>query len=174
MICGRPSRSRRASACAYAPRIIESYIIWCELLHPSRKNAALAQLRRDMDDPALAVSRVQYALAYDPDYSSANLEAYLQRRDSFGGLSDDELRAMFAILLHKNEAAGLASLIAAKRQQAEASFGKDEILSLEIHALAEKGDVTSATVLLENSLLAFDATRIAMLRADIAKAEGAP
>jgi len=157
----------------YAPRIIESYIIWCELQHPSRKNAALAQLRRDMDDPALAVSRVQYALAYDPDYSSANLEAYLQRRDSFGGLSDDELRAMFAILLHKNDAAGLASLIAAKRQQAEASFGKDEILSLEIHALAEKGDVTSATVLLENSLVAFDATRIAVLRADIAKAEGA-
>jgi hypothetical protein len=157
----------------YAPRIIESYILWCELLHPSRKNAGLARLRRDMEDPGLAVSRVQYALAYDSAYAPENLEIYLQRRDAFGGLSDEELRAMFAILLHKNDAAGLAGLIAAKRQQAEASFGKDEVVGLEIHALAQKGDATSANILLENSLMAFDATRIAMLRVEIAKAEGA-
>jgi hypothetical protein len=157
----------------FAPRIIESYILWCELLHPSRKAAALERLRRDMADPALAISRIQYALAYDRDYSPDNLEAYLQRRDSFGGLTDDELHAKFAILLHNNNAAGLAALIAAKRQQAEASFGKDEILSLEIHALAKKGDAASATIVLENSLMAFDANRVAALRAEIAKAQGA-
>ncbi len=157
----------------FAPRVIESYILWCELLHPSRKDAALARLRRDMAEPASAVSRVQYALAYDDDYLPDNLETYLQRRDSFGGLTDEEIHAKFAILLHKNDAAGLADLIAAKRQQAEASFGKDELLSLEIHALAKKGDATSAAIVLENSLMAFDANRIAMLRAEIAKAQGA-
>lgn len=157
----------------FAPRVIESYILWCELLHPLRRDAALARLRRDMTDPALAVSRVQYALAYDNDYQPDGLESYLQRRDSFGGLTDQELHAMFAILLHKNDATGLAALIAAKRQQAEASFGRDEILSLEIHALAKKGDATSAAIVLENSLMAFDANRIAMLRAEIAKAQGA-
>lgn len=157
----------------FAPRVIESYILWCELLHPSRKGSALAWLRRDMADPALAISRVQYALAYDNDYSPDSLEAYLQRRDSFGGLTDEELHAKFAILLHKNDAAGLASLIAAKRQQSEASFGRDEILSLEIQALAKKGDATSAAIVLENSVMAFDANRIATLRAEIAKAQGA-
>ncbi|WP_407193767.1 tetratricopeptide repeat protein [Bradyrhizobium sp. STM 3566] len=157
----------------FAPRVIESYILWCELLHPPRKDTALAKLRRDMADPALAVSRVQYALAYDNDYSPDNLETYLQRRDSFGGLTDEELHAKFAILLHKNDAVGLAALIAAKRQQAEALFGKDEVLSLEIHALAKKGDATSAAIVLENSLMAFDSNRIAMLRAEIAKAQGA-
>jgi tetratricopeptide (TPR) repeat protein len=156
-----------------APRIIESYIIWCELLHPTRRDATLAQLRRDMEDSALAVSRVQYALAYDRDYSPANLEAYLQRRDSFGGLSDEELRAAIAIRLHENDATGLASLIAAKRQQAEASFGKSGILSLEIQALAKKGDATSARIILENNVALFDEGQIAGLRTEIAKAEGA-
>ncbi|MGD4150941.1 hypothetical protein QT608_22555, partial [Xanthomonas citri pv. citri] len=68
-----------------APRNIESYIVWGELLHPSRKEKAFDQLRRDMDDNALAVSRIQYALAYLRDYSPAGLEAYLQRRDALGG-----------------------------------------------------------------------------------------
>src|SRR5258705_3282546 len=68
----------------HAPRIIESYIIWCELLHPTRKQAAVTQLRRDMEDNPLAISRVQYALGYLPDYTTVNLEAYLQRRESFG------------------------------------------------------------------------------------------
>ena len=93
----------------FAPRVIEFYILWCELLHPSRKDAALARLRRDMADHALAVSRIQYALAYDNDYSPDNLEMYLQRRELIGGLTDEELHAMFAIFLHKNDAAGLAA-----------------------------------------------------------------
>jgi tetratricopeptide (TPR) repeat protein len=157
----------------FAPRMIESYILWCELLHPTRKTAALAQLRRDMEEPSLAIARIQYALAYDPNYSPANLESYLRRRDSFGGLSDDELRAFFVILLSKNDAAGLVDLIAAKRQQAEASFDKDAILFLEIQALAKKGDATSAKIVFDNSLSEFDDARIAILRAEIAKAEGA-
>ncbi|WP_334396230.1 HTH domain-containing protein [Bradyrhizobium sp. AZCC 2289] len=156
-----------------APRIIESYIIWCELLHPTRKQAALAQLRRDMEDNALAVLLVQYALAYLRDYKPASLEAYLQRRESFGGLSDEELRAALAIRLHKDDAAGLASFIATKRQQAEASFGKNGILSLEIQALAKSGDATSAKIIFENNLSLFDAGQVAGLRTEIAKAEGA-
>jgi hypothetical protein len=147
--------------------------MWCELLHPTRQHAAFAQLRRDMEDNTLAVSRVQYALAYDRSYSPADLKAYLQRRDSFGGLSDEELRAAFAIRLHENDAAGLASLIAAKRQQAEASFGKNGVLSLEIQALAMNGDATSAKIVLEGNLALFSEDQIAGLRTEIAKAEGA-
>ncbi|NOJ41056.1 HTH domain-containing protein [Bradyrhizobium australiense] len=156
-----------------APRNIESYIIWGELLHPSRKEKALGQLRRDMDDNALAVSRIQYALAYLKDYSPAALEAYLQRRDALGGLTDDELRAAFVISLHKDNPSHLAALIAAKRQQAEATFGRSGILSLEVQALAKSGDATSARIILEENLDLFDVGQIAGLRAEIAKAEGA-
>jgi hypothetical protein len=157
----------------HAPRIIESYIVWCDLLHPSRKDAALAQLRRDMQDHARAVSLVQYAFAYDPAFDPVQLEAYLQRRDAFGGLSDDELRASISIHLHKNDAAGIASLISSKRQQVEASFGKDAILSLEVQALAKSGDATSARIVFENNIALFEPSQLAGLRAEIAKAEGA-
>ncbi|MFH0302497.1 hypothetical protein AAFX91_36080 [Bradyrhizobium sp. 31Argb] len=157
----------------FAPRMIESYLLWCGLLHPMHKAEALVRLRHDMEEPSLAVSRIQYALAYDPDYSPSKLLTYLQRRDGLGGLNDDELRAMFVILLDRNDAAGLAALVAEKRQQAEASFGKEQVLYLEIQALAKKGDVTSAKIVLENSLLAFDEAHIAALRAEIATAEGA-
>ena len=42
----------------HVPRIIECYIVWCELLHPARKEAALTQLRRDMQDCRRALSLV--------------------------------------------------------------------------------------------------------------------
>jgi hypothetical protein len=90
----------------HAPRLIESYIVWSEPLHPTRGQAALKQLRRDMEDNTRAISRIQYALAYLPGYSPATIETYLQRRDVLGGLNDEELRAAFVIKLHKEDAAG--------------------------------------------------------------------
>lgn len=157
----------------HAPRLIQFYIRWCELLHPTRKQAALAQLRSDMDDNARAVANVQYAFAYLEGYSPTALESYLQRRDALGGLNDEELRAAFVISLNKNDASGLASLIAAKRQQAEISFGRNGILLLEIQALAKSGDATSAKIVLEDNLELFDSGQVASFRAEIAKAEGA-
>ena len=157
----------------HVPRIIECYIVWCELLHPARKEAALTQLRRDMQDCRRALSLVQYALAYDQTFDPTQLEAYLQRRDAFGGLSDDELVAALSICLHKSDAAALASFIASKRQQAEACFGKNCVLSLEIQALAMSGDTTSAKIIFEKNVAAFKVAELAVLRAEIAKAEGA-
>src|SRR5882724_337187 len=157
----------------HAPRVIESYILWIELLHPTRGAAALARLRSDMEDHALGVSRVQYAFAFIADYSADGLDTYLQRRDILGGFNDEELRAAFVIKLHKEDAAVLVLLIAAKRQQAEAVFTKSGILWLEIFALAKSGDATSATITLEENLALFSAGQIASLRTEIAKAEGA-
>lgn len=157
----------------HAPQIIGSYIVWCELLHPARKQAALAKLRRDMQDNFLAVSYVQYALAYLDGYSSASLEAYLSRRDTLGGLTNEELRAVFVIKLHSNDAVGLAELIAAKRLQSEEILGKSAVLMIEIQALAKSGDTTSAGIALTDNLALFDPSQLAVLRAAIAKAEGA-
>jgi hypothetical protein len=77
------------------------------------------------------------------------------------------------INLHKENAAGVASLIAAKRQQSEATFGRNGIVSLEIQALAKSEDATSAKIILEDNLNLFEAGQLASLRAVIAKAEGA-
>ena len=80
---------------------------------------------------------------------------------------------MLSILLHKNDATGLASFIAGKRTQAETSFGRENVLLIEVQALAKKGDAISASIVLEDNLSIFDQGQIAMLRAEIAKAQGA-
>ncbi len=76
-----------------APRLIRSYVIWSGLLHPGRKETALAQLRRDMQEPPKALPLIQFALAYDPDFNAKAFCEYLKRRERLGGLNDEELRA---------------------------------------------------------------------------------
>jgi hypothetical protein len=63
-----------------APRLAEAYLTWCDLLHPRRRVAALVQLRSDMSDPAKALSRVQFALAYDADnFNRDPITKYLEK-----------------------------------------------------------------------------------------------
>ena len=87
-----------------APRLAEAYLTWCDLLHPRRRDAALIQLRSDMADPAKALSRVQFALAYDADnFDREPLTKYLEKREALGGLNSDELRAALVLRLHADD-----------------------------------------------------------------------
>jgi hypothetical protein len=158
---------------AYAPQSIRAYLIWCDLLHPGRRAAALAQLRNDMEEPAKALMLIQFALAYDPQFDPASISAYLDKREALGGLNDDELRARLAIPLNKDDPARVAELIAKHRRQLEASFGKLGVASLEIQALARSGDATSARLLLETTRQSFPEQAVAAFETDIATAEGA-
>jgi hypothetical protein len=156
-----------------APRVIEAYLAWCDLLHPGRKLAALEQLRRDMKTPAAALSRIQFAFAYDHEFDPAELLGYLARRETLGGLSSEELRALLSIRLNQDDARGVTELVAKHRALAEESFGQIGMLSLEIQALAKIGDATSARIVLEANADKFDTELLAAFRTEIAKAEGA-
>jgi hypothetical protein len=156
-----------------APQLIETYLLWVDLLHPARQAEALAQLKRDMLEFAKALPRVQFAFAYDPEFRSDALEEYLKRRADFGGLSKDEFRAALSVQLNKDNAEGVVTLIGQNRNLAEANFGKSAIYALEVQALAKKGDATSARMVLEANLESFDADLLASLQTEIAKAEGA-
>jgi len=156
-----------------APRIIDAYLIWCDLVHPGRKQAALEQLRRDMQMPAMALTRIQFAFAYDTSFDPTDLLAYLARREALGGLTSDELRGLLSIHLNRSDAHGIATLIAKNRVLTEGAFGKIGMLSLEIQALAKVGDATSARIVLESNAAEFDTELLAAFRAEIAKAEGA-
>jgi len=79
-----------------APRVIEAYLMWCDLLHPSRKKSALTRLRANLEEPGVASALVSLALAYDHEFDPTELLAYLARRDALGGLSNDDLRALLA------------------------------------------------------------------------------
>ena len=87
-----------------APRLAEAYLTWCDLLHPRRREAALIQLRSDMTDPAKALSRVHFALAYDAaNFDREPLTKYLEKREALGGLNSDELRAALVLRLHGDD-----------------------------------------------------------------------
>jgi hypothetical protein len=157
-----------------APRLAEAYLTWCDLLHPRRREAALIQLRSDMSDPAKALSRVQFALAYDSDHFDRDpVTKYLEKREALGGLSTDELRAALVLRLHSNDPASVAQLIAKHRTHFEEGFGKVGIAAIEIQALAMAGDTESAKLLLDANQELLSGEGVRRLSAEIARAEGA-
>jgi hypothetical protein len=157
-----------------APRIADAYLTWCDLLHPQRREAALTQLREDMQEPARSLSRVQFALAYDKDrFDPLPLTQYLDKRDALGGLNSDELRAALVLRLHERNPAVIADFIAKHRSQFEQGFNKVGIAALEIQALALAKDVASAKQLLEANKSELGDEGVARLSAEIAQAEGA-
>jgi hypothetical protein len=156
-----------------AQRIAHAYLTWCDLLHPHRRQGALLQLRSDMSEPSKALSLLQFAFAYDSDtFDPTPIVQHLDKRDALGGLDSEELRAALVLRLHAGEPKSMLQLIAKYRTQFEVGFGKNGVLSIEIHALALAGDTASAKALLDANKDAFgeDTARLA---AEIAKAEGA-
>ena len=157
-----------------APRLAEAYLTWCDLLHPRRREAALIQLRSDMADPAKALSRVQFALAYDADnFDREPLTKYLERREALGGLNSDELRAALVLRVHGKDPGAIVQLIAKHRAQFDEGFAKVGIVAIEIQALAAAIDVASAKLLLEANRELLGQEGVARLSAEIARAEGA-
>jgi hypothetical protein len=156
-----------------AVRVAEAYLTWSDLLHPRRRDAALTRLRADITEPARALSRVQFALAYDPQFDPRAIEQYLDRRAALGGLDDDELRAALVLRLHSNNPASVAQLIAKYRAQFDANFGRPPILAIEIHALAISREAASAKILLDANTELLGEEAVTRLGAEIARAEGA-
>ncbi len=157
-----------------APRLAEAYLTWSDLLHPRRREAALIQLRGHMADPAKALSRVQFALAYDAaNFDREPLTKYLEKREALGGLNGDELGAALVLRLHGDDPGAVAELIAKHRAQFAEGFTKVEIVAIEIQALAMAHDVASAKLLLEANSELFGQDEVARLGAEIARAEGA-
>ena len=156
-----------------AARVVRWYVVWCKLLHPHRRSAALAQLRSDMQSPTSAVLLVLLALEYDAEFDSVELEAWLQKRDALGGLDEYEFRAALALRIHCGDPKGIAELIAKHRTVCEGSLGKPLALVVEIKALTKLGDAASARLLLEAGRSILEAAIVQQIEAEIATAEGA-
>jgi len=157
-----------------APRLAETYLTWCDLLHPRRREGALIQLRKDMADPTKALSRVTFALAYDAgNYDREPLTKYLAKREALGGLNSDELNAALVLRLHGTNPRAIVELIAKHRRQFDEGFAKVGIVAIEIQALAMAHDAASAKLLLEANRELLGQERVARLSAEIARAEGA-
>lgn len=156
-----------------ASRIAEAYVRWCGLLHPGRKQAALARLRKDMAElKKSALPHVQFALAFDPEFDPTPLSSLLEKREALGGLDDDELRAALVLRLHGDDPHAVADFIGKHRSRLETSVSPVAIRSIEIQALAKAKEATSAKLLLDEHKDLFPSELTALLEAEIAKAEG--
>jgi hypothetical protein len=153
-------------------RIAEAYTLWCELLHPDRHDAALDRLRRDMKELRLALQRLQFAFAFDPDFDLAPVTKYLEKREQLGGFDGEEIAAALILRLHSNDPRALADFISKHRTALEASFGATGIAILEIQALAKAQDATSARLVFQQHRQEFDGPFATLLEAEIAKADG--
>jgi hypothetical protein len=155
-------------------RIAEDYITWFELLHPTHCKASLVRLASDMQDLPTALKRIQFALAYLPNFDPAPILKYLENRAAFGGLNEDELRAGLAILVDNHEnTAPLAAFIAQHREKLDNTFGKMPIRGIEIQALAHAGDASGARTVLDANRAAIEPDELAHLNAIVSAAEGA-
>jgi tetratricopeptide (TPR) repeat protein len=152
-------------------RLGETYLRWAELLHPHRKDAALARLREEIKDPKSARSRLSLAFAFDPDFDPQPFEQYLKSREEVGGLDDDELHAALTIRINSNDAASVAAFIARHRPRFDDKYDPP-IFTVEIQALALAGDTASARLLLEENKDKVTPQGFTAFEALIAKAEG--
>jgi hypothetical protein len=157
----------------HAKRLAESYIRWCELLHPHRKDAGLEHLRNEMRDLRIAKERLSLAFAFDPSFDSKPIEQYLKAREELGGLDDDDLKAALIIRIHSNDPGSVAALIAQHRARLEATYKDPPIFTIELQALALAGDTTSAWLLLDKHRAELTPDGIAGFEALIKKSEGA-
>ncbi len=156
-----------------AARLAADYLAWFDLLHPTHRDAALAQLRSDMGDPAKALSRLQFALAFDArNFDPTPIAKYLEKRAEFGGLKEDELRGALILAMREGPAA-VAALIAKHRAHLNETFDRVELAKIETHALAMAGDATGARKVLDENRSRFDEVSVKRLDAEIATAEGA-
>lgn len=155
-----------------ARRLAETYIRWCELLHPHRKDIGLAHLRDELKDMKVARERLSLAFAFDAEFKPDTFEEYLDRREQLGGLDDDDLKAALIIRIHSNDPASVAVLIARYRERFETNYKDPPIFTIEIQALAFAGDTSSARLLLDKHRSEITPEGIAGFEALIAKSEG--
>lgn len=153
-------------------RIAGSYLIWIDLLHPNHKVNALARLRARIQDPARALPLLQYALAYDPTFDPTEIKTYLTKRETFGGLNSEELRALLVLSLNGSNPIDVANIIGKYRERLEEDFGKTGIGQIEVQALALAGDAASAKTVLDENRKDFDEETVTRLSALVAAAEG--
>jgi len=131
-----------------AKRLAESYIRWCELLHPHRKDAGLEHLRAEMQDLPTAMERLSLAFAFDSDFDPTPIKKYLKTREELGRLDDNDLKAALIFSIHSDDPGSVAALIAEHRSRFETAYKDPPIFTIEIQALALAGDTSSARLLL--------------------------
>jgi len=126
------------------------WLRWLRLTDPDSvvSNAAREEVREGMEDPAIALSLLPMARAFDISFEAGRLKGYLDQRIRLGGLEDHELQARFLLAEMSLEPAALIAFL----DEEEAVFRPvvpPGLLSLtRIEALAKTNQTSKARSLL--------------------------
>jgi hypothetical protein len=151
----------------------EWYLVWARLMHPTRQIEARRELETDMQVPALAVQRVQLAFQYLEGFDSTPLETYLKRRQTTGGLEDDDLVADLILRIHQGNHPEVTALLSKYEARYQKLLSPQIVVAFRIRAMIYAGDAGSARAVLEANRQQLDSTTVATMEAEIASAEGA-
>jgi hypothetical protein len=149
------------------------YLAWASLMHPSRRIDALRQLETDMQVPALAVQRVQLAFRYLKNFDSTSLETYLKRRQTTGGLEDDDLIADLILRIHQGNHREVTALLTKNEVRYQKLLAPQIVVGFRIRAMVYAGDAGAARAALDANRQQLNSATIATIEAEIASAEGA-
>jgi len=151
----------------------EWYLVWARLMHPARQVEARRELEADMQIPALAVRRVQLAFQYLDNFDSSPLETYLKRRETTGGLEDDDLVADLILRIHQGNHPEVTALLSKYESRYQNLLSPQIVVGFRIRAMVYAGDAGSARAVLEANRQQLDLAIVATMEAEIASAEGA-
>ena len=76
-------------------RFISDWRLWLRLMDPNvtKLNATREEIRQNMEQGAKAVELILFAWTFNIPFNAEPLKQYLEQRNSFGGLNEDELLA---------------------------------------------------------------------------------
>jgi|CXWL01.1.fsa_nt_gi tetratricopeptide (TPR) repeat protein len=153
-------------------RVIQKYLLWCELVHPLRHAGALQALRHDMTELRTALPNLQAALAFDEEFDPLPIANMLEKRFLLGGWSDDELSAAFLLCVKGQDPAKVADFIDKHGDRLDRIYDRTSIRTLQVRALVDTGDIAMARATLGSIAEEIGPTHTALLEADIVTAEG--
>ena len=125
-----------------------------------------------MQSPATALTQLQFAFAYDPEFDPAPIRKYLDTRETLVGWNDEELRAALVLRIHGGDARELAPFVTKHRAPLQRLLGIEPVAAFEVQALARAGDATSARLALDENRAALSPELIRVLEAEVARAAG--
>lgn len=132
---------------------MEDVQLWLRLVHPeiSIREQAQASLKEMVQDVRGAIRWARFAFAYQIPIETDAIVKFLSSRKAIGGWEQHELMAILLIAMEDKAPHLLLSLIEDNREELEGLITQEEVISLEIEALARVGKFIESEAMLESS-----------------------
>ena len=158
----------------YLTAFVRELILWLEITDPATRESAMAALAADLRNPKLVIERVRLAISFEVEFDREGLREELQRRRQAGGWTEQEASAAILLQMASRDYAEVAGFIQEYREELQRarSIGAEELIGIEIEALARSGAVAKASAKFEETRTALPEQMVLLLEAILAECDG--